>query len=75
MDTKHADDAIELDGIVDFLSAQYPWHTRAHVRNVVFGTYIRLMPNLPIADHAISLTRDCSRELLAHSGHPTGVAV
>ena len=67
---KHVTDAAELDAIVDALSAQYPWHTRAHVRNVVFGTYVRLMPNLRLAGHVIGLTRDCSRELLASSGQP-----
>ena len=71
MDSKHTGDAAELDAIVDALSAQYPWHTRAHVRNVVFGTYVRLMPNLRIADHVIDLTRDCSRELLADRSRQT----
>ena len=75
VNTKHDGDAAELDAIVDSLSAQYPSHTRAHVRNVVFGTYIRLMSNLRVADHVIDLTRDCSRELLADSGHPTELAV
>ncbi|SBS77541.1 hypothetical protein MHPYR_440053 [uncultured Mycobacterium sp.] len=54
----------ELDLIVDVLSAKFPGHTRAHVRDVVYETHRRLYAAARVRAHLIPLTLNLARSEL-----------